>query len=354
MVRLRIQRKEDHLKLYETLPSTQAQTGFNDISFVHNSLPEISFDDVTLDTAVCQMTLVHPLIINALTGGSDAVTTTNASLAKIAAATSSAMAVGSQYGAIKNLDAPESFKIVRKVNPKGIIFANLSAKAPLYFVEKAVDMIEANALQIHLNTAQELAMAEGDRDFTGYLKNIEQICRIAQVPVIIKETGSGLSKQCIIKLLNCGVQGIDVGGAGGTDFIALEAARSSTDSLGELFGWGIPTATSLTDAYQVTKLQTSLIASGGIITASDAAKSLALGADAFAIAGNLLTHLTTFGIDETIKHLNKLLDNLKIIMVLTGSLKVSELKKVPLLFTGTYLDHLKTLGLNPVSLAKSR
>ena len=337
-----------------TLPDGSGDSCLNDITFIHNSLPEMAVSDISLKTTLCDIALEHPLIINALTGGNDAVTAINEKLAVIAVETAAPMAVGSQYGAVKTHDAPDSFKIVRKINPNGIILANLSAKAPIYFVEKAINMIEANILQIHLNPAQEFAMAEGDRDFTGYLKNIEQICRISPVPVIVKETGCGISKAIANKLIGCGVKGIDISGAGGTDFIAIEAARNSDDSLQPLFGWGIPTAVSVSDVYQVTKFQTSLIASGGIRTGLDMAKSLALGADACAMAGNIITMLLTKNSESVIQYLNDSLLTLKRVMLLVGSASITDLRKSPLLFTGKYLDYLEILGYNPILLAKSR
>lgn len=184
------------------------------------------------------------------------------------------MAVGSPYGAVTRKEGIKSFEVVRKYNPNGIVFANLSADAKADIVENAIEMIAADGLQLHLNVAQELVMPEGDRNFNGYLHNIELICAKTQVPVIVKETGCGMTKEQVRQLLNCGVDAVDVGGTGGTNFLAIEAARRQDSGYNELLSWGIPTALSILEARTIVAGDhCGLIASGGIRSAFDMAKA---------------------------------------------------------------------------------
>ena len=155
----------------------------------------------------------------------------NGHIAEFACLTNTAMAVGSQYAALEDPEVQHSYQIVREKNPDGIIFANLGAHATPMQAQLAVDMIHAQAIQIHLNPAQEFMMAEGDRDFSGYLKNIAKIVESVKVPVIVKEVGCGIAKEQAALLAEVGVKAIDVGGMGGTNFLAIEAARSQLNKI---------------------------------------------------------------------------------------------------------------------------
>lgn len=170
MTNSRENRKNDHIKYALSLPDGPLNTGFSDVHVMSNCLPEVNVDGISLTTVLPGLkSLSHPFIINAITGGADSLETVNRQLATVAKETGCAMAVGSQYGSIKSHNYVDSFRVVRLENPQGIVFANVSALATVSEGQSAVDMLEAQALQIHLNAAQELAMAEGDRNFSGYL-----------------------------------------------------------------------------------------------------------------------------------------------------------------------------------------
>lgn len=335
-------RKSDHIKYALTLPDGPLTTGFEDVHVMHNCLPEINCETVSLATELAGIKLEQPIIINAMTGGGAALVDINRKFAIIARETHCAMAVGSQYGAIITNSNWDSFKIVRQENPQGIIFANVSALAKVEEAQTAVDMVEAQALQIHLNVAQELVMAEGDRNFAGFLKSIEAICSKVAVPIIVKETGCGMARAQIKALINVGVRIIDIGGAGGTNFPAIEAARyKATEQT--LIHWGIPTVISLVEAVHVLGKNNGIIASGGLRTATDFLKALALGANAGAMAGNLLRILSAGTVEESCARIFKLQSDLRDLMVLTGSKRVQDISRTPLYFTGELFQALESL-----------
>lgn len=351
---IRENRKTDHIKYSLELGDGPLSPGFEDVRFLHNCLPELSLENVNLATSLANIKLEVPLLINAITGGSNNVVVENRLLASVAAATGCAMAVGSQYGAVTRKRIDESYSIVRKTNPTGIIFANLGANAKPEVAQFAVEMIEANGLQIHLNAAQELVMTEGDKDFSGYLRNIEEICNCINVPVIVKETGCGMAREQIRQLLNCGVSIIDVGGAGGTNFPAIEAARSQTTDFNELLDWGIPTALSVLEARSVCDVSASIIATGGVRSALDIAKALALGADTVGMAGNILNKILVGGETAAIEEIRNMLAMLRNIMVLTGSKRISDLRSAPILFSGSLFQSLVCRGYDIVHLSIKR
>ena len=337
MTNSRENRKKDHIKYALSLPDGPLATGFSDVHVLNNCLPDLNLNDVSLTATLPNMPpLHHPIIINAMTGGTDQLEEVNRQLAIVARETGSAMAVGSQYGSVKSHNKNASFRIARLENPQGIIFANVSALATVDEGKEAVDMVDAQALQIHLNVAQELAMEEGDRDFFGYLAAIEKLCNNLPVPVIAKETGCGMAPAQIKALLNVGVKIIDIGGAGGTNFPAIEGLRYKGANQ-ELNIWGIPTAISLLGAVNTVPQEIGIIAAGGIRTALDTLKALIMGASAVGMAGNILKDLTDGGIIGAVEEINKLKRNLKDFMVLTGCTKLSQLRKVPVYYTGDVL-----------------
>ena len=243
---VRAKRKLDHIEY--ALSTGQSRThGFHDIDFVHQSLPNSNYDTITCEKNRRTFTKFADFI-NAMTGGGGEKTLhINEQLAYVAKHHNLAMAVGSQMAALKDESEAASYKVIRKVNPNGIFFANLGSEATIEQAERAVDMIEANALQIHLNVIQELTMPEGDRDFTGVLQRIEKIVLNSKVPIIVKEVGFGMSKETMQQLVNVGVTAIDIGGQGGTNFAAVENERRQR-MLSYFNNWGIQTATSIIEA----------------------------------------------------------------------------------------------------------
>ncbi len=342
--RTRENRKDEHVQLALREESTHF-SHFDQLSFVHQSLPNIGLKDVDLQVNMADLTLDSPLYINAMTGGSEKTGHINASLASVAQATGMAMAVGSQHAGLRNESLVHTYQIVRKVNPKGIIFANVGADVPLEFALKAIDMLEANALQVHLNVPQELVMPEGERDFTSWVKQIEQIIQRVEVPVIVKEVGFGMSKETLQSLYEIGVEYVDVGGRGGTNFIGIENHRREKYEYDYLKEWGQTTPIALLEAYAYVNRMTTF-ASGGIRNPLDVVKCLSLGAKAVGLASPILRVLQKEGIDETIEEMNRWHEQMKTICTMLGARTVHELCTCPLVITKEVREWCEVRGLD--------
>src|SRR3954467_13014741 len=218
-------RKWDHIQ-FALAKGQDRLTGLNDIVFVHQSLPDIGLRHISLDTKIGELFLSSPIFINAMTGGGGEKTRfINRDLARVAKEYGMAIAVGSQMSALKNAEEEKTYRIVREENPTGIVIGNLGSEATVEDAKRAVEMVEANALQIHLNVIQELTMPEGDRDFSGALKRIEAIVNGIDQPVIVKEVGFGMNKDVVSQLYSIGVTIVDIGGYGGTNFSKIENER---------------------------------------------------------------------------------------------------------------------------------
>ena len=340
----RAERKLDHIKHALSTGQSRA-TWLDDIRFVHQAIPNSSWDSVSLQTQVGELVFGSPFFINAMTGGGGAKTTElNGQLARISREMNIPMAVGSQMAAIKNPEEIETFTTVRKENPDGIIFANLGSEATVDQAKRAVDMLEANALQIHLNVIQELTMPEGDRDFIGALTRIEQLVNILEVPVIVKETGFGISREAALKLSEINVAAIDIGGFGGTNFATIENERRHR-KLNYFNDWGIPTAASLIEALSV-KTSVPILASGGIQHALDIVKCLSIGASAVGLAGVFLKKLINDGEDETIEEIRRINEDITMLMVSLGANTVEELRHSPMILTGELHHYLTMRGID--------
>lgn len=335
----RSSRKWDHIR--HALATGQAGThGLMDVTFIPNSLPNISYVNISLETALGQLPLSSPILINAMTGGVDQATQINRKLALIAREKGLAMAVGSQMAALRDPMLAESYRIVRKENPEGIVIANLGAECTLDQAERAVEMLEANALQIHLNVMQELLMPEGDRDFTGYLQTIARITEKLSVPVIVKEVGFGMARHSIRQLVQAGVSAIDIGGSGGTNFAKIENMRTE-DAFHMFDSWGLTTAQSLLEAGEADLKDIALVASGGIRNGLDVAKTVALGASVAGMAGHFLRLVQTLGTKECLEQVDSLHHQLKIAMVALGTSTLEELRRTPVTIggeTGTWAN----------------
>ncbi|GGC87193.1 isopentenyl-diphosphate delta-isomerase [Thalassobacillus devorans] len=313
----REKRKIDHIR-HALSHSRELQNHFDDIEVVHQSVSGLSWDGLRLDIKVGELSLSSPLFVNAMTGGGGKKTEDiNRQLAEVAAETGIAMAVGSQMSALKNPEEKRSYEVVRKSNPKGNIFANLGSEADLEHANQAVDMLEADALQIHLNTLQELIMPEGDRNFSTRLNNIEKIASRLPVPVIVKEVGYGMSMETAALLKEAGVRYIDVAGRGGTNFSKVENQRRE-NPLHVFEDWGIPTPVSLLEV-QRTNTGAHIFASGGIRHGLDGAKALILGAEMFGMAGGLLKVLVTSGQEALIERIESIHHELKVTMMLLNA-----------------------------------
>jgi len=346
----REKRKDEHVKLALS-ENLSSKSQFDQISFVHCSLPNIGWKDVNLQVRMPNLVLRSPIYINAMTGGSKRTGEINAELAKIARATGMAMGVGSQHAALRNESLVDTYRIVRRNNPDGIIFANIGADAPLEFAFKAIEMLEANALQIHLNAPQELIMPEGERDFTDWLPQLEKIMKKVDIPVIVKEVGFGMSSNTLHILKELGVQYVDVSGRGGTNFIGIENRRRETQEYDYLRGWGQTTPISLLEAQDFMKDMT-IFASGGIQNPLDAVKCLSLGAQAVGLASPILRILQKEGLERTIEELSNWHNQIKTICTMLGARTIEELRACPLVITGEVREWCDVRGIDVTAIAR--
>lgn len=340
----RAERKLDHIK--HALSTGQSrETWLDDIRFVHQALPNSNWESVSLQTQLGELVFGSPFFINAMTGGGGVRTAElNSQLARISREMNIPMAVGSQMAALKNPEEISTYSTVRKENPNGIILANLGSEATVDQAKRAVDMLEANAIQIHLNVIQELTMPEGDRNFEGALSRIETLVNELNVPVIVKETGFGISKETALKLQQINVAAIDIGGFGGTNFATIENERRQR-KLTYFNDWGIPTAAALIETKSVA-FKSPVIASGGIQHALDIVKCLSLGATAVGLAGVLLKKLVEDGEEETIGEIKKLNEDLTMLMVSLGANSVQDLQQTSLIISGELFHYLTLRGID--------
>lgn len=340
----RAKRKAEHLQ-YALKTGQSRLTGFDDITFVHQSLPDCSVEQIQLSTKIGELDLSSPIFINAMTGGGgEATYQINRKLAIVAQEANVPIALGSQMSALKDSSEIRTYKIVRDENKNGIVFANLGSEATVDQAKAATDMLEANALQIHLNTIQELTMPEGDRSFVDALVRIEAIVKSLEMPVIVKEVGFGMSMETVRKLHSIGVQAVDVGGFGGTNFAKIENERR--EKLLSFFNdWGIPTAVSIIEAKE-TFPELSIIGSGGIQHSLDSLKALTLGASATGLAGKVLKTLIDDGMESLIVDIQEMKDELKLMMTALGAKSIPELQRVPVIISGSSHHWLNERGID--------
>lgn len=328
-------RKQEHIQRFLHGKHDQTTNHFEKVELVHCSLPEFNFDDIDLSTRFLGKETKVPLMINAITGGISETIKMNESLARVAKKIGMPMAVGSQSVALKPEGNKKSFTIVREImGNEGVVISNLGANQSIDNMKTAVDMLEADALQLHLNVAQEIIMPEGDREFTGLLQHIEKAVKQVKVPIILKEVGFGIQAQTAKQLENIGVKYIDVGGAGGTNFIEIEDKRHKVSQFSEFYDWGIPTADSILQCRQSLGDSMTLIGSGGVKTARDIVKSLCLGADMVGMSGILFRVLLEEGEEALEEYTELLIHKLRIYMLLIGCSNIEETKKVPFYFKG--------------------
>lgn len=326
-------RKNEHVSLAEHFYAETHESDFKHIRFVHHSIPETGTQKIDLSTSFAGLSMSQPFYINAMTGGSAWTKKINQKLATVARETGLAMASGSLSAGLKDPSVADSFTIIRETNPNGQILANLGGGQTLENAKKAVDLIQANALQIHLNTPQEIVMPEGDRDFSSWLTKLEQIVNGVDVPVVVKEVGFGMSRETIQQLTSIGVKTIDVSGKGGTNFAQIENYRRTQNPMDFLEDWGQSTTISLLEAHPFMDT-TEILASGGIRTQMDILKSLALGARAAGISGYFLHYILQNGVEETIAHVEQIKEQLVSVMTLLGTETVADLQRTDVVITG--------------------
>jgi isopentenyl-diphosphate delta-isomerase len=291
------QRKSDHIKInLEKDVRSALTTGLENYRFVHEALPELDLKRVDPSLSLFGKRLAAPILISSMTGGTEEAGEINQRLAEAAQEVRVAMGVGSQRAALEHPEQTMTFSITRKVAPDILLFANLGAVQLNYNYgidecRRAVDMIQADALILHLNPLQEAVQDAGDTNFEGLARKIEEVCKKVEVPVIAKEVGWGISERTAKLLADCGVSAIDVAGAGGTSWSQVEMHRAPDEFTRQLaatfVGWGIPTADSILNVKKVAPDMT-IFASGGLKDGLDIAKCIALGATLGGMAGQFL------------------------------------------------------------------
>jgi isopentenyl-diphosphate delta-isomerase len=291
-----VTRKSDHIKInLEQDVRSALTTGLEKYHFVHEALPELDLKRVDATLSLFGKTLSAPILISSMTGGTDQAGKINLRLAEAAQTVGVAMGVGSQRAALEHPEQAATFQ-VRRVAPDILLFANLGAIQfnhgyTLDHCRRAVAMIQADALILHLNPLQEAVQAGGDVNFEGLGKKIELICRKLEVPIIAKEVGWGISERTAKMLAECGVSAIDVAGAGGTSWSQVEMHRAPDEFTRQLaatfVGWGISTAQSILNVRK-TAPEMTVFASGGLKDGLDIAKCIALGASLGGMAGQFL------------------------------------------------------------------
>jgi isopentenyl-diphosphate Delta-isomerase len=290
------QRKADHIKInLEQDVHSALTTGLENYRFTHEALPELNLNRIDTTLSLFGKKLAAPILISSMTGGTAEAETINLRLAEAAQETGIVMGVGSQRAAIEHPEQAKTFQ-VRRVAPDILLFANLGAVQLNYGYgidqcKQAVDMIQADALILHLNPLQEAVQDGGDVNFAGLAKKIEEICKKIEVPVIAKEVGWGISDKTAKLLADCGVSAIDVAGAGGTSWSQVEMHRAPDEFTRQLaatfVGWGIPTSDSILNVKKAVPDMT-IFASGGLKDGLDIAKCIALGATLGGMAGQFL------------------------------------------------------------------
>ena len=337
-------RKLEHLLICENydVEFKNKTTGFEDIELVHNVLPEINKDEIDLSTSVFGKKLDSPLFISAITGGHPVAKKINKQLAIASENHNIALGVGSQRAACEHSHLQDTYTVVRENAPNCLLVGNIGAPQ-LNLANKAVDILDADILAIHLNPLQESIQPEGDLDARGYIDSIEKITDSVEIPVMAKETGCGISSQSAKQLVDAGVDFIDVEGAGGTSWAAVETYRSEDKYLGEIFwDWGIPTAISTVEVTNTVDVP--VISSGGIRTGLEAAKAIALGADAVGMALPFLKNCTSQEVLN--KFIDRFNDSLRIAMFLVGAKNIDELKETNLVIRGKTREWLNERGIN--------
>lgn len=321
-------RKKEHVDLVVSKAAQYTRSsGLERVDFIHNALPELSLESVDLSTEFLKKRLNYPILITGMTGGYPDAESINKALAEAAQKHGMAFGVGSQRAMIENPDLAKTY-MVRDVAPDIPLLANIGAFQLKSYdfeqIESLVSNIEADALAIHLNPLQEVIQPEGDTDFSGVLDAIRRTCDKLSVPVVVKETGAGISQDVAIKLKEAGASYIDVAGSGGTSWSQVEYLRS--EGVPGFENWGIPTLDCIIQCRGVLPV----IASGGIRDGIEAAKCIALGADIAGAAFPFIKALKENALEEYIVLIQK---QMKTCAFLTGSSSIAELKKAKLLIS---------------------
>jgi len=330
------QRKQDHIRICLEEDVESRKTNFEDVFLIHNSLPDLDFKEIDTSIEFFEKELSMPLMIDAITGGTEEAREINRDLAEVAEKKKIAFALGSQRAMIENPKLKDTY-YVRDIAPNTLIIGNIGIsqlkKLKIQQIEKALKAVDANVLAVHINPAQEIFQKEGDLDFKSSAADLNKLCHELNYPVIAKEVGTGISREVAVMLKEVGAKAINVAGYGGTNWIVVDGLRSG-DNFENFKEWGIPTPISILEA----KVGLPIIASGGIRSGLDIAKSLALGADICGMSLPFLRILKSEGKKGVERLVDRLNFELKTAMFLTGSENIEKLKNAKYVLTGKIKD----------------
>ncbi len=360
-----VARKLDHIKIcLDKDIQTKKSAGFEDIDFVHCAIPESDLVNIKTNSKLFGHEFAAPIIISAMTGGHPVAEKINKTLAIAAQEIGVGLGLGSQRAALENPQLEITYSIARKYAPDAFLIGNIGAPQladgtiRAKEAKKVIEMIDGNALAIHLNALQEAIQPEGDSNYLGVIQAINKLADELDVPIIAKETGAGISGETANLLEKAGVAGIDIQGVGGTSFSAVEVYRAEEQGLerlkrlGTLFwDWGLPTVVSTVEVVHATS-QVEIIASGGLRNGLDIAKAIALGADGIGIATPLLKPAFSGDVEAVKSVIDSIIAELKCAMFLTGARTIEDLKKVPIIISGNSANWLTLRGIDISMFAK--
>ena len=332
-------RKKEHLNLSinADVSFKTKSNGLDHYEFIHNAATEIELDKISFKTKFFKKKINYPFIISCMTGGTGEAENINAQLAIAAEELQIPIGVGSQRQALENKNYRNTYQIIRKNAKSTPVLGNLGAAELVKLksfdpIKMLIDLIEADAFVIHLNPLQELLQPEGNPDFIGLTKSLKKLVKELNIPVVVKEIGMGISYEVAKKMLDAGVKGIDVAGAGGTSWAAIEMLRNKSITNDYFWNWGLPTSYCLREVSRLKKkYKFILIGSGGINSGIEAAKAFALGSDYVASARMILKELNSAGVDGVKKLIIDWFEEIRKIMFLTDSESIKEFQKAKIL-----------------------
>ncbi|MGC3020706.1 alpha-hydroxy-acid oxidizing protein [Brevibacterium sp. FAM 24630] len=368
----RASRKDDHVRLASAQQTEgPRRSDFDDLEFVHHALSGTSPERVDLSVDLGDWTWPTPFYVNGMTGGTETTAKINRDLAIAAAETGLPMACGSMSVALDDAEAAKGFTVIREENPHGFVMGNLGAGRSADDARRAVELLEADALQLHINPVQETAMPEGTRDFSTWLSGLEDIVAACPVPVVVKEVGFGLSRRTLSLLAGIGVRFADVSGAGGTDFLRIENDRAGASDFSMLTGFGQSALACLLDAPPewTTPADTGdastttgdanadgvssrvLLASGGVRNPYDVVKALACGARAVGVAGTFLQTVLDHGPDGLVELVRTWQTQTSALFALLGAERSTDLTGTDLLTRGRLGEFARLRGIDVTALS---
>lgn len=327
------QRKSEHIQLCLTdkVSFRQKTNGFENYDFIHSAITEVDLNKISFQKKLFGKKINYPFLISCMTGGTSEAENINSMLAEVAQEIKIPIGVGSQRQALENAYFHNTYKVIRNKAKSVPVLGNIGAAQLVHLnvkeIQKLVDMLEADAFVVHLNPLQELLQIEGEPNFVGLIRKLESLCKKISVPVIAKEVGSGIDKISAKKLLDAGIKGIDVAGAGGTSWAGVELIRKN-EIENSFWDWGLPTSYCIRTVNELKKnYDFLLIGSGGINSASEMAKAFALGADLTASARIVLHKLMNEGQQQVKIMIENWFKHLSEVMFLTNSQKLSDFQK---------------------------